>query len=204
MRLQGSKSDVTFLLVLLAISLGFNVYLAGLVFKQQPAPVELLARGDKVPPIAAKTLAGRAQRIEYSAAEMPSVLYVFSPDCPWCLRNVDNVKHLVAATQDRFRFVGISTRVEGLVPYLEETGLELPVYSVAADKDAPAFLMAGVPQTLVVSADGEVLQSWRGAYAAGIQEEVEDFFGVELPGLAEDTESAGALLGSVARTSPTT
>ena len=42
--------------------------------------------------------------------------------------------------------------------------------------------IGGTPQTIVLSKNGEVLKSWRGAYMSTVKDDVENFFGIRLPG----------------------
>jgi len=46
-----------------------------------------------------------------------------------------------------------------------------------------ALNLVSTPQTLVVSPNGKLLKHWRGAFAGKIQAEIEQYFGVKLPGL---------------------
>lgn len=51
-----------------------------------------------------------------------------------------------------------------------------------------------IPQTIVVSAEGRILQSWMGAYAGEQRKAIEAYFHVSLPGLRElpaKAEAAG-------------
>lgn len=42
--------------------------------------------------------------------------------------------------------------------------------------------VGGTPRTIVVSRDGAVVRDWVGAYTNATLQEVEQFFGVDLPG----------------------
>jgi len=39
------------------------------------------------------------------------------------------------------------------------------------------------PQTIVVSPEGQVVENWTGAYTEEQQKQVEQYFGITLPGL---------------------
>jgi hypothetical protein len=43
-----------------------------------------------------------------------------------------------------------------------------------------AYKLGKVPQTVVVSADGTVLENWHGAYEGGMLQKIEGYFGVSL------------------------
>jgi peroxiredoxin len=185
MSIQGSKSDVTFLLILLAGSLGLNVYLARRVLSSPPphgAPSSL-AKGDVVPPLEAHSLDGKPATLSYGGKA--TVLYVFTPSCPWCRRNLPNVKELFAAKQSQFQFVGLALDDAKLAEYISLHQLTFPVYKGVSGEAMKRYRLGGVPQTIVIGDEGRVLASWSGAYSGETEDEVEGFFGVRLPGLAE-------------------
>lgn len=192
MRVHGTRSDVTFLLVLLVLSLGFNVYLAHRAFRRPETvpgamPQSLVEPGTKLPPLELKTLAGQAAAVDYPQPG-PTVLYFFSPQCPWCGRNLDNVRRLEAEIRGKYRFIGVSIDTAGLESYLSAHGLDFPVYCEPSERSSSVYGLTGVPQTMVVSAEGELIENWSGAYGEQLQPVVERFFDVELPGLTEEAE----------------
>jgi peroxiredoxin len=200
LQVKGTQSDVAFLLVLLAASLGFNAFLGREWWrarKSAPASSDVLL-AKTVPPLRVKTLDGKPETIAYTTQSQPTVLYVFTPSCPWCRRNINNVKHLTAKRATTFRFIGISLEQKGLGAYVAEHSLNFPVYVDPAPEDRSAYHLGNVPQTLVISQDGTVLKSWRGAYQGGDQAEIEQFFEVKLPGFSDDREAAGKQVSSVA------
>jgi hypothetical protein len=183
MKIEGTKSDVTFLLLLLAASLSGNVYLGRLLLRPPGAPAPPLAKGAAVPPLPVTSLDGRPQTVSYEG--QPTVLYVFSPTCPWCRRNIPNLKQLVQSAGARYRFIGLSLDDKGLAAYVTENQLPMPVYTKISDESRAQYRLGGVPQTIVVSSRGTVLQVWNGAFVGDTQREVEGFFEVALPGLAD-------------------
>src|SRR4051812_2455743 len=116
MGVRGTRSDVTFLLLLLAASLAGNIYLARRAFGPPPAPIPPLAKGASVPPMPVQALDGRSATISYE--DTPTVLYIFSPTCPWCRRNLPNVRKLFADAGTRYRFVGLSLEENGAAAYV--------------------------------------------------------------------------------------
>src|SRR5258708_1050173 len=48
----------------------------------------LLKFGTAVPPITAKRLGGQQEVISYRDTNQSTVLYVFTPPCTWCTRNM--------------------------------------------------------------------------------------------------------------------
>src|SRR5258708_38181114 len=89
LKVKGSQSDIAFMLVLLAASLGFNAFLGREWWrarKSAPASPDVLL-GEAVAPLRVKTLDGKPETIAYATQSQPTVLYVFTPSCPWCRRN---------------------------------------------------------------------------------------------------------------------
>jgi cytochrome c biogenesis protein CcmG/thiol:disulfide interchange protein DsbE len=179
-RIQGSRTDLTFLLVVLAISLGFNAYLGRLYLVAPTVPAGLRA-GAPAPPLDAIDPAGRAGTIRFG--EEPTVLYVFSPTCAWCRKNLPNIQHL--SRRPGFRFVGVALEERGLAEHLQQSPLGFPVYVRPSEASRAQYSLGPVPQTVVVSADGRVLHNWIGAYTEERLKEIERFFETQLPGLAD-------------------
>ena len=139
----------------------------------RPAP------GTPVPALSLRTLDGKGIQLAF---DRPTILYYFSPQCAWCQKNWLNVKALVAGTEGRYRFVGVSTSAD-VAKYLVDAGLMFEVYTGLSPESARVLNFGGTPHTVVVGAGGRVLQSWVGAYGGRQQREVEDTLGVILPGV---------------------
>lgn len=173
------------LLVAFGLSLGLNVYL--LRFGEPPwapAPPQLLKANDRLPAtLTLVTAEGRPVSVSFAASSHPTVLYVLSPLCEWCKRNEKDMKELVAATHDRFRYIGLSTITKGLKQYIADGSAPFPVYYV---KSTSLLMKLGVfetPETIVVNPEGKVEQVWAGAYQADNLKKVDAFFGVKLTGV---------------------
>lgn len=180
-----------FLLALLSLSLGTNVLL-GVGFlrlsagggPQAAAPERrTLPIGKELPPLEAQRLGGGPEVIRYDPAGRPTLIYVFTPSCSWCARNLANFRALIDDAKDDYRIVGVSLDPE-VETYLKETALDLPVYINASTATLTAYELGSTPQTIVVSPEGKVLKSWVGAYGGSLQKEVESVFGLRLPGLS--------------------
>ncbi len=183
--LKGTKSDTTFLLILLTGSLAANVFQAfhhkKALDSQPSSDSPTLTLGTKVPPLHIQTLDGRPETITYTT---PIVMYVFTPSCPWCQRNLNNVKQLARQRGTSYRFIGISLDRKGLDAYIRDNALPFPVFVAPDQETQTAFRLGRVPQTIVISEIGTVLGDWRGAYGkSAMGPEVEAFFNVKLPGL---------------------
>jgi peroxiredoxin len=141
--------------------------------------------GTTVPPIAANRLGGQQEVISFLGASQSTVLYVFTPPCTWCARNMDNIKTLLDKEGGQYRFIGLSLSEQTLPEYVAKNDLKLPVYSGLSPETLKTYKLGGTPQTIVISPEGKVLQDWAGAYVGDQKTQVEAFFHVKLPGLRE-------------------
>jgi len=148
-----------------------------------PAPRPALAAGATVPSMEAQEIGGTSALVKFEDDPRPTVIYVFSPTCVWCKRNLDNLKALVSADHGRFRWVGLSTLNAGVNDYLKSNHLgfdEVLVNPSAATM--AAYHIGATPETFVVGADHRLLADWRGAFASDpIRSEVQKFFALTLP-----------------------
>jgi hypothetical protein len=139
----------------------------------------------QIPPLEVNNLKDERETVSYSDIGLPTVIYVFSPDCAWCERNLPNIRAL-SARKDSFRFIGISLAEGRLKEYLEARKLEFPVYTNILPDTMLALGLGATPQTIVVSPNGKVLKNWVGAYIGQVRSEVESYFGVALPVSSRD------------------
>lgn len=173
---------------MLAVSLAVNLLLAYKVRTLSDSLSELTAPpavpvGTTVSPIKAHGLDGQTHVISYGDGDRPVVLYVFTPQCPWCARNLANLRTLLAREGGNYRFVGLSLTDKDVRDYAAQNQLDLPVYFNPSDEAAREYKLGSTPQTIVISREGKVLKNWLGAYTGPQQAEVEEFFGVSLPGI---------------------
>lgn len=183
---RGLRRTVWAMTVILGVSLSVNLLLAYKIGRNgrpasQRAPA--LTAGVAVSPIQAQTLDGQRATISYNDSAQPVVLYVFTPQCSWCIRNLANLKTLTSQKGDSYKFIGISLTDKDLKQYIAEKEFSMPVFINPAKEATQQYGFGGTPQTIVISPDGKVLQNWMGAYADKQQVEVEKFFGIKLPGL---------------------
>jgi len=152
-----------------------------------PAPRPALVAGTALPSIEAQEVGGAPAHLKFEDDPRPTVIYVFSPTCIWCKRNLDNLKSLVGADHGRFHWVGLSTLNAGVSDYLKSNrlGFDEVLVSPSAATLA-AYHIGATPETFVVGTDHRLLADWRGAYASdSIRTEVQKFFNVTLPPWAE-------------------
>jgi hypothetical protein len=126
-------------------------------------------------------LDGRKREIVLDGTDT-TVLYVMAPGCPWCTRNLENIRTLASHSGRAVRFIGLSNTANGLDHYLASTSLPFPVSVVDLDHLPEGLNVAGTPQMALVQPDGRVVRVWAGALAGSTKAEVEQYFHVKLPG----------------------
>jgi peroxiredoxin len=178
---------------LLAISLAGNVIL-GLAFFRLTSGSTLPAAaqaprpsgpepGTQLPAMDVQQLAGPRETIAFSSDARPTLIYVFTPSCQWCEKNLDNVKAVLAAAKESHRIVAVSLDPDAEA-YVRDVELGVPVYVNPSREVFESYGLGPTPQTLIVSPQGKVLKSWTGAYAGRMKKEVEEYFGTALPGFS--------------------
>lgn len=175
---------------LLVISVALNVALArrnralsnalSLVKSEQSLPI-----GSTLPPIEAFDLAHNLQVLKYDPANSPTVFYVFSPQCGWCAKNASNLRVLSESIKGRYRLIGLSLSSTGLDEYVAQQGMDFPIYTNVSPQSIAAYHLGGTPATIVVSAEGKLLREWKGAYMGSAKHEIEEYFGVSVPGVTQ-------------------
>jgi peroxiredoxin len=188
------------LTAMLVVSVAINIGLAQRLRQFNrlgKGPDQVLKAGSGLAPFEAVDLNGQTHTVAYNQASKPTVLYVFTPTCSWCFRNMDNFKELVARTGTDYRFVGLSLSKEGLPEYVAAHGLTIPIYSGLSTETKKNYKLGGTPQTIVVSPEGKVLQDWVSAYSGDQKSQVEAFFHATLPGITAmskptDTKAGGS------------
>jgi peroxiredoxin len=179
---------------LLIISLAINLLLARRVanLKRTVGTIKAesrLALGDTLPAIVAKDPQGHPAKLDYSETPLPTVVFIITPTCGWCTKNIMNMRALVENTGNRYRFVGLSLSSDQLVDYVKENKLEFPIYTDLPILAMREYKLGGTPQTLVVTPKGQVTRIWSGAFAEDLQKEVEDYFSVKLPGIMDPVKT---------------
>ena len=128
-------------------------------------------------------------------AFIPTIVYVLSTTCAWCVRNADSLSELARALEGKYRFVGINldsppavplsvtapeaAAIPGAAPAFKMPGF--PVYSGLPDALGRQLNLRSTPTTIVVSRQGVALHVWEGAYTGEVKVEIERALGVSLP-----------------------
>lgn len=162
-------------ILLLVLSVGLNVTLSRRVSTLTHTVEALkggsrLKIGTKLADIQAQDLEGKIRTVRYSDSSVPTLLYVFSPSCGWCYRNLENVRLMSQDARGRYRMVGLSLSDKGLPEYIKDHRIDFPVY-VPSEQIRRDYRLGGTPETLLVAADGRVTKIWTGAYQAELKKE---------------------------------
>lgn len=193
---RPAKKGDALLLTLLLGSLILNVYLGWSVaslkntLAARAKPPEL-AEGMLVQHIVVSDLYGEQQSLSLTDTGKPTVLYVLSPACKWCERNMQNIRVLASLRGESFRFIALSLDEKNLDEYVAGNHFTFPVYKRPTPDTIRELGLESTPQTIIVSPDGRVAKNWVGAYGERLRPEVEAYFGVELPGLTAGDNGAG-------------
>lgn len=187
---KPARMDV-FVLLLLALSLSANVAMGVSMMRLTASPPAAAASprqtgpavGSQLPPIDALRFGGSRETIAFSDDARPTLLYVFTPTCKWCGRNLANFHTLVERTKNDYRILAVSLDPD-VQSYLTETNLNVPVFIDVSRETVAAYGLGSTPQTLVISPEGKVLKSWIGAYGGATQRDVEETFSLKLPGVS--------------------
>ena len=99
--------------LLLVFSILLNLLLAWKVKSLESSLLSIkaegvLSAGTLVPLIEARDMDGRPARIAYLANEPQTVLYIFTPQCKWCTRNLENIRMLAEQAGHDYHFIGLS------------------------------------------------------------------------------------------------
>jgi hypothetical protein len=180
-----SRND-TIILTLLLLSLTLNVHF-GWKLKHlgvnEPTDITV---GTRIPTLWATDIRGSTVKLDWGTGSRSTLFYLFSPDCHWCARNLENIKSLSAFLATKYRVIWISPDASGVAKYVADYHVSVPVYMNPVLKSGSKFSLSGTPKTLIISPDGMVAEVWRGAYTDLIQVEIEKKMRIRLPGLLAD------------------
>jgi hypothetical protein len=181
-------SSATKLLVPLALcaSLALNIYFAAELRKAlQPAGPKTLAVGTQLRTLEVRTPDGNASTLQLDGPVL-TVLYLMSPNCPWCSRNIPALRALVSRSSPQFRFLGVSS-----IPLTSEQAASMVDYPVhiagsVSLEERRRYGFSSTPQTIVVR-NGIVTASWAGAYVSKVRDQIEGYFRVRLPSILPES-----------------
>lgn len=182
------------LLITLALALiGANVVLLrqnhglkqALQIRSEPT---YLSPGRSVERLRGLDLTGSRLSFDLDGGSKKTVMLVFQPECGWCQKNMDNWATLLdRSDRGRFDFLAVSTSKEGVADYVDQHRrlAALPLIAEPDINDRLEYRLFDTPQTIVVDEDGQVEKVWLGAMSGPMQQEVESYFGISLPGITD-------------------
>ncbi len=169
-------------MLLLIVSMGVNVLQAQKILalvNRSATPVSLVSK--QLSAIGGKSISGQTVEVQLKGS-VPTIVYHFSTACSWCERNWSNLEAVARAAEGRYKVVVVTTEA-GVRSYAETRGLQVEVIEQLDSSAVRALNLGGTPRTIAIGADGVVTHDWSGAYSGRIARQVEDLFGVNLPGL---------------------
>lgn len=186
--MTSRQSDLYCLLALLAISLVFNVWM----FRERQETSDHhiqnhrpLTRGRPLPALSVRSPDGLPVTIRWNA-QRSTLVYVFTTTCVWCERNYPNFTVLLKTLTTTHRVIPVALDGQNLATYIARHPLGVQVFHSPDERTREAYQMGTVPQTLLISGDGVLIEHWSGAYSPGMQEQIEKAFRLTLPGLRTD------------------
>jgi len=147
-----------------------------------------LAVGTRVPPLVILDAAGKRSEVRTVGAR-PLVVYWMSPGCGWCKKNEANIRALAAGVRGKYSLIALTSSARSASGFEAVAHIGMPILGEPDSETARRYRFGGTPQTIVIDSDGTVTKVWTGAYRGTILAEVEQYFGLTLPGLMEDAES---------------
>lgn len=191
-KLSSLNSEKFLLVLILSVSVGFNVYLAQEIKNQRniwnlleaDKAEHEITLGKRVSTLSAQDHTGQSISISHDPVK-PTVLYVYSPDCVWCERNVQNIVQLYDIAKNEYNFVGLSIAKSDSEFVDEQNEFSFPVFFNPSDRSRLEYNIRSTPSTYVISPEGKIIKFWSGAYSDKLRPDVEKFFSVRLPGLTE-------------------
>ncbi len=113
----------------------------------------------------------------------PVMLYIMKPGCPWCARNLENIRLLAKKLGSTHKFVGVSYTDEGLADELEGAPLPFRIYLLDMRNLPREFGDPRItPQMALIDPSGRVQSVWLGALQGKTRADVEQRFDITLPG----------------------
>jgi hypothetical protein len=178
---RKSQGVIIGMIVLLGLSAGINALQTHRIRSLTTATTVSALIGQAAEPIEGYGPDGQSVVVTLRNP-VPTVVYFFSPTCAWCRENWPNIAALRAGANGRYRVLAISS-ARGLRPILESAAPGIDAVEGISENTLRALRLTRTPRTLVVSTDGLITHDWLGAYTPRMERQIEDLFGVALPGV---------------------
>jgi peroxiredoxin len=172
-----------FIVGVLALSLGLNLYLIFRLRHSRDPARPALVEGARAPDFSGIEATGKRTKIMWNSGNSPVVLYVFNETCIWCQRNMANVISMHGAAGQHYRFIGLALNPGRGEKLLDAKALGFQVLTSPQTEAERPFVVRSTPTTALILPGGRIVSVWQGAYAGAIQKQVESRLGIKLPGL---------------------
>ena len=145
--------------------------------------------GDPAASFSAFTLGGTEIGVN-DLVGAPFMLNIWATWCAPCRQEMPELQQLHDSYSDRgFRVVGVSvdnrSAVGTIEAFVEEIGIDFPIYHDPSWEIVDAYSLLGLPGTFLVDAEGQVVRKWMGPFRP-MEEDVQEDVRALLP------EAAGA------------
>lgn len=180
---SGRGNALNVVLMILVVVMGAEIlylvrqnrHLRSLLADADTPQLQVLTKGQSVPPLQATDLNGNGVLLRYDAEAPATLLVWFSPSCHLCAENAvfwnDIYDHY--RTSPRVRFVAMcDSDAEETRTYVADHALQIPVISVTDDRFIDAYNGHVMPQTALISPRGDIERVWPGALEELRQEEI--------------------------------
>ena len=181
---SGVKRDyLTIVLIIVILAMGFEiVYLVqqnrklSALLENPGGSFPLLERSDIVPPLTATDINGQPLEITYTPGSPHTVLLWFSPTCHSCEENLEFWKGMYTTFKsDRVRFLGLcDVSVDEAQAFAQQHQLTFPIVNVTDDRMIELYKGRVMPQTVLISPTGEIIDSWPGALSEQFERIIRD------------------------------
>lgn len=190
MQLHAGKWLSTVMAVLV-VSIGVNVLQAQKIRTLvSPPAVASTVIGKQVLALRGVSPTGEPVEVAIKGA-LPTVVYHFSTSCVWCARNWENLEAVAAGAAGRYRVLAVTSE-KGVHAYLRQHGISVEVVEQIGPDMERLLNLAGTPKTIAIGSDGVVTHEWLGAYQNRTGRQIEELFGISLPGVAPAASSGKA------------
>lgn len=137
-------------------------------------PLAVLQRDDQLPPVHALSVQGDSLKLTYSPDDPHTLLFLFSPSCDACDKNIGFWNQLAEERQsDRLRIIAFSSgTLAEAGDFLVQKTFAVPTLAVTDEAFLALYKGDVVPQTVLISPRGAVLQSWPGSLDTNRQMEI--------------------------------
>jgi hypothetical protein len=137
-------------------------------------PLAVLQRNDQLPPVHALSVQNDSLKLTYSPDDPYTLLFLFSPSCEACDKNIGFWNSLARERQaDWLRIVAFSSgSLAEAGEFLARNEFVVPTLAVTDESLLAPYKGDVVPQTVLISPVGVVLKSWPGSLDAGRQLEI--------------------------------